>query len=107
MNLLQLSNEFNIWLENSEFAKISFNFICIINYVCHSISGKPGKYFDEITKDINCPALFSNPDMDIPSQFKEPPIKIPRWLLDDYSYHGKVEINNGFYSKTSELDNPE
>ena len=69
---------------------------------CNSISGKPGKYFDEINKEIDCPALFSNPDMDIPSQFKEPPIKIPKWLLDDYSYHGKVEINNGFHSKTSE-----
>jgi len=66
--------------------------------VCdQTIEGKPGKYFDEITKDIDCPALFSNPDMDIPSQFKDPPIKIPKWLLDDYSYHGKVEINNGEY----------
>ena len=86
---------------------VSILYVSLIKYICNSISGKPGKYFDEITKDINCPALFSNPDMDIPSQFKDPPIKIPKWLLDDYSYHGKVEINNGFHSKTSKRDNPE
>ena len=42
------------------------------------IKGTPGKYFDEITKNIQCPALFSNPDIDMPSKFKVRFITIAR-----------------------------
>ena len=48
--------------------------------------GKPGKYFDEITKNIQCPSLFSNADIDKPSKFEEAPMKIPKWLQNDYRY---------------------
>lgn len=61
-----------------------------------TIVGKPGKYFDEVTKNVDCPALFSNSDLDRPSVFEEPPMRIPKWLLDDYSYHGKVDMFNDF-----------
>ena len=44
-----------------------------------TISGKPGKYFDEIHKIVDCDALFSNPDIDDPSQFHDPPSRIPKW----------------------------
>ena len=57
-----------------------------------SIKGQPGKYFDSIKKQVNCDALFNNPDIDDPSQFKKPPRKIPDWLLKDFSYSGKVQI---------------
>ena len=57
-----------------------------------NIKGKPGKYFDQIKKNVDCEALFSNPDIDDPSQLQKPPYQIPYWLLKDYSYDGKVRI---------------
>ena len=48
------------------------------------ITGKPGKYFDQITKDIQCHALFSEVGIDLPSRFETPPMKIPKWLRNDY-----------------------
>ena len=61
--------------------------------VCdQTILGKHGKYFDEITKNIECLGLFSNINIDLPSQFKEAPSKIPKWLRDDFSYNGKVKL---------------
>jgi hypothetical protein len=61
--------------------------------VCdQTITGKPGKYFDEITKNIDCPGLFSEVGMDLPSQFESAPARIPKWLSDDFGYHGKVEL---------------
>ena len=62
-----------------------------------TISGKPGKYFDEIHKKVDCDALFSNPDIDDPSQFHDPPSRIPKWLKDEYSYFGKVPIDYNHY----------
>ena len=61
--------------------------------VCdQTITGKPGKYFDEITKNIDCPGLFSDVGMDLPTQFESAPSRIPKWLRDDFGYHGKVEL---------------
>ena len=61
--------------------------------VCdQTITGKPGKYFDEITKNIDCPGLFSEVGMDLSSQFESAPARIPKWLRDDFGYHGKVEL---------------
>ncbi len=62
-----------------------------------TISGKPGKYFDEIHKKVDCDALFSNPDIDDPSQFHDPPSRIPKWLKDEYSYSGKIPIDYNYY----------
>ena len=53
--------------------------------VCdQTITGKPGKYFEKITKNIQCPALFSMDAIDLPSKFESPPMKIPKWLRDDF-----------------------
>ena len=69
-----------------------------------SIKGEPGKYFDSIKKKVNCDDLFNNPDIDDPSQFKKPPMKIPDWLLNDYSYSGKVAIEySAPYSKREKI----
>ena len=65
--------------------------------VCDTeISGKSGKYFDVLKKDIQCDPLFTNPDIDVTSEFKSPLQRVPKWLRDDYSYLGKVEIVNEY-----------
>lgn len=61
--------------------------------VCdQSITGKPGKFFDEIRKDVNCQALFNNSDFDKLSEFETPLMKIPKWLLPEYSYGDRVKV---------------
>ena len=67
-------------------------------------TGKPGKYFDEIEKDINCPALFSNPDIDLYSEFQSPPKRIPKWLRGEYDFNGKVEIVNQYLDDSADAD---
>ena len=66
------------------------------------IDGKPGKYFDVIKKNFQCDPLFSNSDIDVPLEFKYPPERVPKWLRDDYTYHGKVEIVNDYYDETGD-----
>ena len=62
--------------------------------VCNQRSdGQPfNQYFDLVEKEINCMALFTNPDIDASSEFEFPPTEIPKWLLADYNYGGKVQV---------------
>lgn len=57
-----------------------------------SVTGSPGKYFDQLTKAVDCKALFENENVDNASQFSAPPMRIPKWLYSDYNYDGRVEI---------------
>lgn len=62
--------------------------------VCDTtLKGQPGKYFDELKKDINCPVLFKTAELDYNSDFKEPPMRIPKWLLNEFTYQGRVEVD--------------
>ena len=42
--------------------------------------GIDGKYYIFIQKNINCEAIFSNPDIDAAGEFHVPPKKIPKYL---------------------------
>ncbi len=61
--------------------------------------GKRGKYFDTIRKHVDCKALFLNPDLDEPADFKHPPKfeDLPKWLVDLYTYDGKVEVKHWYW----------
>ena len=61
-----------------------------------TIKGKPGAFFDHIKKNVDCEALFRNPDIDISSDFPHPPQRIPKWLLPDYNYGGRVEVAKNY-----------
>ena len=63
--------------------------------VCNQrINGQPdNQYFDFIEKEINCMALFTNPNIDACSEFEYPPSQIPKWLMADYNYGGNVPIS--------------
>ena len=38
------------------------------------------QYYESITKPIDCPALFNNPNIDVSSEFDKPPKEIPGYL---------------------------
>ena len=61
-----------------------------------TIEGKPGAFFDHIKKNVDCEALFRNADIDISSDFPHPPQRIPKWLLPDYNYGGRVEVAKNY-----------
>ena len=49
--------------------------------VCDTtIQGEPGKYYQALKKEVNCEALFTNPDLDAEGEFQFPPKKIPKYL---------------------------
>ena len=49
-----------------------------------------------VRKEINCPAMFSNPLYDMPAERWPPPSEIPLAFLSDYTMDGKVAVGK-FY----------
>ena len=73
--------------------------------ICNTnITGVPGKFFEGIKKETNCEALYSNPYIDEPSEFKIPPEFIPKWLKSHFTYNGKVPVNYNYMDNTKRLD---
>ena len=65
------------------------------------------KYWNHIEKNIDCVGLFSNYDIDVNSEFEYPPYKIPKWLIPEYNYGGRVPISYNYRddSKNDNRDN--
>ena len=59
--------------------------------------GVPGKYFDYITKKVDCTTIFDAP----PAQLTiyPPPKQIPDVFLSDYSIGGKVNIRQKYINQ--------
>ena len=69
--------------------------------VCNqSLTGEPGHYFDKIRKNINCSGLFENSNF-FDTKFEYPPQRIPKWLITDFNYNGKVQIFNSYRDDTT------
>jgi hypothetical protein len=60
-------------------------------------AGVPGKYFDYTEKNVDCEAIFSNNLIDRPSEFDSPPMRIPKQLMPEFTYQGRVEYRYNFY----------
>ena len=68
-----------------------------------TITGEPGEYFDHIKKNVNCQAIFSDPNVDRVSEFEFPPHRIPKWLVPEYNFGGKVQMSN-YYRDDTKVD---
>ena len=65
--------------------------------VCNqSLRGKKGEFFEEIHKKVECNALFNNSDFDKLSEFESPLMKIPKWLVPEYTYGDRVKIKHNY-----------
>ena len=62
------------------------------------------KYWNPIEKVIDCVGLFNSSDIDIDSEFEYPPYKIPKWLVPEYNYGGRVPISY-YYRDDSKNEN--
>ena len=56
------------------------------------IQGKPGKYFDILSKKVDCQALFSTPEIDQDSKFNQTLMRIPKWLKSDFTYQDRIDL---------------
>jgi hypothetical protein len=66
--------------------------------VCNTrVTGKPGKFYDVIEKDVDCKQLFKSPDLYEDPVYDEPPRGIPKFLVSDFSYDGRVDMNTLWY----------
>ena len=65
--------------------------------VCNQfLRGKKGEFFEEIHKNVECHALFNNSDFDKLSEFESPLMKIPKWLIPEYTYGDRVKIKYNY-----------
>ena len=47
--------------------------------------------------------MFENPLFDATSDTDEPPKEIPEVLLDEFTYHGRIDIRKAYFDGTKEL----
>ena len=50
------------------------------------------KHFDHLLKNINCSALWDNSLIDESSHHYVSPMQIPKYLYDNFTYHGQIKI---------------
>jgi len=55
-----------------------------------TITGNPGKYFNEVRKKVDCMGLYSNVENDAPAKVWPPPRQIPKSMERDFSRNGKI-----------------
>ena len=63
--------------------------VCDQNLVCDENT----KCSAPTEKTIECTALFKHSDIDSSSEFDYPLQKIPKWMLSEYNYGGRVPIS--------------
>ena len=73
--------------------------VCDQSHVCD----ESAKCLAPIEKTIDCAALFTNSDIDSSSEFDYPPYKIPKWMVSEYDYGGRVPISY-YYRDDSRKD---
>jgi hypothetical protein len=65
--------------------------------VCRDdMTGEPSKFFNHLTKKVDCPALLSNAAIDASMQDPEPPAAIPAHMLNAFTYGGRVAMRRYF-----------
>ena len=69
--------------------KASCGEICNTNLEVEKVS--LNKSFKQLKKAVDCSALWTNKLIDKPSTFTAPLREIPDWLLNDYTYNGRVK----------------
>lgn len=61
--------------------------------------GESGPYFDHVTANINCEALFRNEYIDSGHGLAHAPKEIPKELMDEYTMNGRVGIKKWYFDE--------
>ena len=68
--------------------------ICNTNLEVEKVS--LNKSFKQLKKSVDCSALWTNKLIDKPSTFTPPLREVPDWLLNDYTYGGRVKYQKWY-----------
>ena len=98
--LILLAKSFSSKLTNKEIYKNLRKLLKLTKESCgevcnQTLTSEAGQYFDEIKKDINCSSIFEDFNV-LNAKFEYPPQRIPKWLLNDFNYDGKVQVINSY-----------
>lgn len=61
--------------------------------------GRPGPYFDQVTADINCKAIYLNKHIDRGHGLQHAPKNIPKDLIQEYTMHGKIRLTHYYFDQ--------
>lgn len=61
----------------------------------NEMQGQPSKYFNHISKRVNCPALWKNATIDESRDREKVEHSIPDHMLDAFTYGGRVNLRPG------------
>jgi len=61
--------------------------------------GVPGKYFNEVRKQVDCEGLFSNTLNDAPAKMWPPPRDIPTSMFDDFTLNGTATVQKWWFEQ--------
>lgn len=64
-----------------------------------SRKGQPGPYFDHVTANINCEAIFRNEYIDSGHGLAHAPKEIPKELMDEYTMNGRIGIKKWYFDE--------
>ena len=55
------------------------------------------KFYRALKKNFDCEAVWTNPLIDEPSRFCEPPKKIPKRLMPHFTYNGRIGVKEFYF----------
>ena len=58
---------------------------------------KYGEQFNQVKKEFICENLFSNENFDKPSEYPRPPRYLPKWLLNEFTHNGKINVEKYYF----------
>ncbi|XP_052070551.1 uncharacterized protein LOC127709189 [Mytilus californianus] len=96
------------WVGNNENLKFSkrtyIDEINNVRNICGDLCntsrvGHPGIFFDRITANINCKALFSNAYVDSTHGFHQAPRNIPSVFQEDFTMGGKIRVHKSYFNQ--------
>ena len=73
----------------------------------HIVAFKKGhqKHFDYLSKKVNCSALWGNSAIDEASHSCASPMKIPKYLHENFTYNGQIQILPSYHNEEKLGDN--
>jgi len=73
-----------------------------------TITGPAGKYFQTLTKAVDCKSLWTSSVLDAGQRLSpEPPREIPTELREHYTYGGRVAVKEWYFNERSHFDQME
>ena len=69
--------------------------------VDHIVAYKRGhqKHFDYLSKKVDCSALWGNSAIDEASNFCVSPMNIPKYLYDNFTYNGQIQVLPSYHNE--------